>query len=171
MVKKLAALAGAGALLLATAGPAFGIFWWGGSRDVAIVENGAGAYSNTGGNTQDNFAAVTFGGGVDVDGADGNRSMTTGDATAYAGALTVANTHVGCGPCASGGLWHKDFAMVKNGAVADANSGVNAQDDFAVVTFGGGVDVDGGEGNRYMGTGGADSTARAWTIVNTHWGY
>jgi len=158
-MKKIVSLVGAGALLLATAGPAFA---WG-NWNIAIVGNSARAYSNTGGNSQSNVADVAYGGGVNVWGASGSRSMTTGHASSYAGALTVANTHV-----CDGGNSNVDGALIDNHAVTDANSGVNMQDDYAMVRHGGGVTVGSGAGNRSMTTGGTNSTSHAWTIVNTH---
>lgn len=166
MVKKIASIVGAGALLLAMAGPAFG--WWMGSWDVAVVKNRANATAVSGMNSQSNIAIVTYGGGVTVNGAGGARTMYTGNANADAGALVVANTHVGCGWCASGGWMHKDIALVDNKADAGASSGNNWQDDMAQVTYGGGVKVNGGSGTRYMNTGRADAESHAWTIVNTH---
>ncbi len=165
MMKKIAALIGAGALLLSVATPTFA-WWWGGSDNTANVNNGAEAVANTGGNSQSNVAQVTYGGGVTVNGASGDRTIYTGDANAYAGALVVANTHVGGGSCVT--EHDDDVAVVGNGAGALADTGLNAQDDVAVVTHGGGVNVSGGAGTRYLNSGAADSTARAWTIVNTH---
>jgi len=166
-MKKIAALVGAGALVLATVVPAFGWHPMFGSDNVAMVSNSATAVANTGGNSQSNVADVQHGGGVNVYGASGNRTMYTGDADAYAGALVVANTHVGCGKkCVDN--HDDDVAMVRNGALASADTGTNGQDDAAVVRHGGGVTVGGGTGSRYLVTGDASSTSRAWTIVNTH---
>ena len=172
MIKRLIAIGGATALLLGAAVPALAWGGWG-SRDVAIVGNEAVAVANTGGNTQDNFAA---GDEAEVEDNDGDRYMDTGDADAYAGALVVANTHVGC-DCdednnteslnGGGGSNHKDFALVGNGAGALANTGDNAQDDVALGD-GDDAEVEDNDGNRTMYTGNASSTARAWTIVNTH---
>lgn len=165
MVKKLAALAGAGAILLFVAAPALANGWW---WHEAIVENSAEAVSNTGMNTQDNYAKVRFGGLVLVDGASGDRTMTTGDASAKAKAVVKANTHIGCDPCAGDGPHHEDFAFVGNGAYAEANTGLNAQDDLADVENDGEVLVDGGLGDRTLTTGNAWSKAKAYTIVNAH---
>jgi len=168
-MKKLAAMAGAAALLLGATVPALAHPWhWHGGSDVAIVENSASAVANTGENGQGN-AVLANGGHNDDTTVSGNNYMSTGGADAYAGALVVANTHIGCGPCASGGPNHRDFAMVGNGAYAVANTGENGQ--------GNAVEEDGGHnddttvgGDNTMVTGGAVSTARAWTVVNTHWG-
>lgn len=162
MFKKLAALAGAGALLLGAALPAFALFDGG---DVAIIKkNQATAEANTGGNLQGNYALV---GGGDDTSVSGNNSMSTGNASAYAGALVVANTHIRCGCDGNGG--HVDFAYVKkNKATALANTGVNEQGNGALVDGGDDTSV---SGDNSMSTGDASSTARAYTIVNTHWGW
>jgi hypothetical protein len=47
MKKKIAALAGAGVLLLSMAGPAFGIFDWGGSSSELNIYNGASVTNRT----------------------------------------------------------------------------------------------------------------------------
>lgn len=162
-MKKFASLVGAGALLLGMAVP---VFAW--SSDVAIVKNSAGAYADTGLNGQGNGVSVEKAGANDIV-VGGNNSMTTGNATAYAGALVVANTHIGCGPCAGGGWGHKDFAIVKNDASAEAYTGWNGQGNGVDVYKAHADDITVG-GNNSVTTGVADSTARAWTIVNTHWG-
>lgn len=159
-MKKFASLVGAGALLLGMAVPAFAWFPWGpmiGSDNVAMVENSAVAIADTGGNTQN--ASAWKGGDVE---ADGTRGISTGNASAYAGALVVANTHIGCGLCTP--AHDDDVALVENGAMAAALTGGNEQD--AKAWKGGDVDAD---GIRSIVTGDADSTARAWVIVNTHW--
>jgi len=88
MVKKIAALAGAGALLLAVAGPALAWnFSW------VDVDNAAGAIADTGGNSQDNSAvAIGYGNSADAGSGSGYRSMTTGPAYSNASAFTVVNT-------------------------------------------------------------------------------
>jgi len=167
-MKKIAALVGAGALVLALVVPAMAR---GRSRDVAIVTNSASAVASTGANTQGNGVAADddVRGNVNV---SGNNTMRTGDAEAYAGALVVANTHVGCGYCASGGRRHKDFAMVGNSAGAGAYTGENGQgnyvsagDDVGSRCGSGTTNV---SGNNSLVTGDATSRARAWTVVNTH---
>lgn len=181
MVKKIAALAGAGAILLSVAVPVFAVYGHHhGSSDVAIIRNSATANANTGENVQGNMAIVG-GRGVDDVTVRGDNWMSTGDATAYAGALVVANTHIGCGRCGGGGRGHTDLALVGNSAVANANTGWNFQGNYAGPSVNGASaeghgnhghgdsDVTVG-GDNTMRTGGADSTARAWVIVNTHWG-
>lgn len=188
MVKKAIAIAGAGALLLSLAVPALGYNYgggygfMGGSNDVAMITNNVGASANSGFNWQTNMA---------MGGDSGNNNMTTGKATAYAGSLTIANTHVGCCaqppcgyPCGGYGMGNQgesssDFAWITNNVGASANSGYNMQVNTAM----GGKDFGGGfggchhcggsqggsdSGNNNMTTGPANATARAWTIVNTH---
>lgn len=174
MMKKILALAGAGALLLSVAGPAFGCtgLWCLFCRDVnnADVENNAQATAYTGWNSQSDLADVEHGGGVTVN-STGDRDIHTGNADAYAGALVVANTNVSC--CDGDSCWclETNNARVRNGAGAMADSGLNYQDDMARVLHGGGVTVNGGDGSRVIHTGNADSEARAWTIVNTRLGF
>jgi hypothetical protein len=149
MMKKIAVLVGAGALLLAVAAPALAYPVFFGSKDVAIVTNNVSATASTGGNSQENSGWVV----------SGNNNLKTGGANAYAGAVTVANTHIGCGPyCGGGG--HTDFANVGNYVAANANTGLNDQGNSGLFV----------EGNNITTTGAAYSTAHAWTIVNTHWG-
>lgn len=162
-MKKLIAVAGAGAMLLSIAGPAFAYGSYG-SADVAIVNNGAIATSNTGNNSQGNVSSVYKGRAEDVS-VSGNNNMTTGAASSYAGAVVVANTHVGCG-CESS-RHHSDVAIVDNGALAGSNSGANGQGNASAVEKGRAEDVR-VSGTNSLVTGDSSSTARAWTIVNTH---
>lgn len=169
MVKKIAAFAGGTALLLSVALPALAWDnmwpWW--SKDVAKVENGASAVSDTGGNSQTNYAkAEGFGNSSSVDG-DGTRYMSTGNASSYAEAGVVANVHKGCNLC--GGLFHKDYANVGNGALAGAYTGLNAQDDLALTSGIYNKAETDGDGARNMYTGQAHSTAKAWVLTNIHW--
>lgn len=166
MFKKLAALAGAGALLLSAAVPAFA-YW-----DYAYVNNSAVAISDTGMNSQGNDATANglYNSAVAGSGG-GDRWMSTGPATSYARALVVANTHIGCGVCGDDYYWHMDEAYVDNSAMAGAYTGGNSQGNSAqAIGYGNGATAGSGSGDRGMTTGGASSTARAWTIVNTHWG-
>ena len=171
MIKKIAALAGAGAMLLAVAGPAFAVvpgFWGTGSKDVAIVNNGASAVASTGGNGQGNSATVKKAGVTGDVEVSGNNNMTTGEAQADATAVVVANTHIGCSTC-GWSLGHKDVAVVNNGAQAGSLTGDNGQGNAATVKkahVGGEVEVG---GSNTLKTGPASSDADAWTVVNTHW--
>lgn len=161
MTKKILALVGAGAMILSVAGSAFA---WrrSGSSDVANVINIASAGSYTGENTQN---ALNSGRPWSSTMANGSRRISTGNAGSSATAVTVANTHVGCGTCSSGGRNHRDVANVENVADAISDTGLNAQDAAAVA----GGDVYAG-GSRGIRTGSAWSRASAFTIVNTHLG-
>lgn len=186
MFKKLIALGGAAALLLGTAVPTFAWYpFFGSSMDVAKVTNTAISTANTGGNIQGNYIAAYGSDEVEDIDVGGNNQMITGSATSYAGALTVANTHLDCCnqcdecdedecdedecedlqcPCP-----HKDFAMVENGAMSEASTGMNGQGNGVEAEY---TEYDaediGVTGNNNLITGGVNSTARAWTIVNTH---
>ena len=171
MYKKIATFAGASAILLAAAVPAFasygGGYYGGGSLDLAIVRNGAVAAANTGGNTQGNVAVVSGGDDTTV---GGNNTLNTGDATANATAAVIANSHVSRGEdcdCVNP-RHHKDIARVDNGALAAADTGDNLQGNLASVD--GYDDPDDTEvtGNNYMQTGTASSRAKAFVLVNTH---
>ena len=185
MIKKIAAIVGAGALLLSVAGPALARVNQGGcvcrwpnlfcacrDENTAVVTNGASAMALTGGNSQGDYAEVNGCGGEAEVENEGSRSITTGDASAYAGALTVANVTVGCSTC---GLDRPvtNRARVANGADAYADTGDNHQSDGAVMNgwFGGEAEVE-NEGSRSIRTGSADATSRAWTVVNSQlsWG-
>lgn len=165
MIKKLAVTLGAGSMLLVMVAPALAGFDW----NYAYVKNSSKSYANTGANSQGNYGE-TYGwdNSVDVN-ADGNRSMTTGTAHSYSGAMTLANTHVAdydCDSCSP----DFDIARVYNSAYADSNTGANSQDNvgYAHGSYHD-VDVD-GDGTRTMNTGKAESESHAWTVVNTHWG-
>src|SRR5574340_1577937 len=130
MMKKFVSLVGAGAMLLAVAGPTL---TYGGN--VAIIEkNDATAQANTGGNIQSNFVKVKesgVGGSLET-----RNSMTTGDASAKAKVLIVANSNVGCG-CGESESTHT-FAKIKNNdAAALADAGSNLQDNTVKVKYSG----------------------------------
>lgn len=120
MIKKLTAVAGATALLLSMASPALG--WWFGSDDIT-VNNGhtmvittAAAGADTGDNSQM--------------GGKGSQTMSTGNATAWAGAgASVNHTSVllGCG-CLDGDIEvNNRGTFVLTTALAGADSGDNWQ--------------------------------------------
>ena len=172
MVKKIAALAGAVAMFLVVVVPVSaqveGLFdgpWW--SWDEAYVYNSAIAEANTGGNSQGNYAAVKgcFN-SADADSSSGDRRMRTGPASAFATAVVVANADVGCDAC-DYEPWDWDYAWVKNGAYAGANTGGNSQNNSAVASgYDNSADADSGSGDRWMGTGPASADADAWVVVN-----
>jgi len=87
-MRKIAALIGAGAMLLSVAGPAFAWNW-----SNVDVENDAMAVADTGGNSQNNSAVATgYGNDADAGSSSGVRNMTTGPAVSNAQAFTVVNT-------------------------------------------------------------------------------
>lgn len=173
-MNKLITTGAAVALVLGSVMPVFahggGGWWHHRSSDTAVVINSATATSNTGTNSQNN-TSIAQGALNDSDvKGDGARSMTTGNANANARAVVVANTHVGCGPCASGGHGHRDTALVGNEAGADANTGDNWQDDTANAHGWANDSTVDQDGTSNMRTGNANSRARALTVVNTHVG-
>ena len=89
-MKKIAALIGAGAMLLSVATPAFAWNW-----SYVQVENGAAAIADTGGNSQNN-SAVASGDWNNAGAGSGSgvRNMTTGQAVSNAQAFTVVNTSI-----------------------------------------------------------------------------
>ena len=166
MFKKIAAIAGAGAMLLSTATPAFA-YNWGGTMNSAVVWNNANSSANTGSNGQFNQAEGAWSGEVEVEHA--YNTMYTGAAYSDATAVTAANTQVGCSVCNfyMGGFKYNS-AVVANEAASSANTGGNQQFNGAKGTFvWGEVEVE-HTGNT-MGTGVAASNANAWTVVNTNW--
>lgn len=178
MIKKIIAVAGAAAVLAASAGPALG--WWGGWHrtsdvDVANVNNTAISTANTGGNSQNNDANATM--GIDQEAeveAGDDRNITTGNAYAGALAVTVANTDISCGrrgqdpcPCPDE---RADTANVNNTADALADTGMNTQDDSADALLGLDQEAEveaGHRSDRNITTGDATSRAWAFTVVNT----
>ena len=177
MIKKLASLAGAGALLLGMAGvalaqgPVPGLVW---NFNQAWVETSANASANTGRNSQND---VTWFWGE----AKGDDYMATGVASAQAGAVTVANQNTTalvsfCGECGSDlAVFNDNWASVYTGANASANTGRNSQNDvagnFPLHVEGGGHHHKSGdaEGDDRMVTGPAyaKSFARTWANINT----
>ena len=166
MVKKLAALVGAGALLLSVAGPALAWNW-----SYVDVENGAMAVADTGGNSQGNYATANgIDNYADAGSSSGARSMTTGSATAVATAdVTVGTNLYDCDWC-GGCCFSKNISdvYVENFAMAEANTGSNAQNNSAVASgYENHADASSGSGYRSMTTGPAYSNASAFTVVNT----
>lgn len=181
-MKKLISLIGAGTLLLSVAGPAFA------SWNYAYVNNNSSAVATTGGNSQSNIASVdrASNSGAVAGSVGGDRTIYTGNADAYAGALVVANTHVNLccerpDPCCNsvtlegncGGCGPEDVAYVNNGAGATAATGSNYQDNVATVSRArnSGANAGSSGGSSVIWSGDATSKARAWTVVNTHVGF
>ena len=170
MFKKIAAIAGAGAMLLSTATPAFAWGYnWGGTMNSAVVTNSANSSANTGWNLQLNEAKGTWAHEVEVEGTA--NTLYTGAAVSDATAVTAANTQVGgCNICHRSLGFTYNSAVVNNGAASSANTGYNDQVNSASgAGWFGEVEVE--HTNNYMGTGPAVSSANAWTVVNTNWSF
>ena len=165
MMRKIAALIGAGAMLLSVATPAFAWNW-----SYVDVENYSEAIANTGGNSQDNSAvAEVVDNDADAGSSSGARNMTTGSATAVAGAGVTVSTCLydwSCGDCYSS--LNQSDVYVDNAALAGAYTGGNSQSNSAVATgYGNDADAGSGSGYRNIVTGPAVSNAQAFTVVNT----
>jgi hypothetical protein len=148
-MKRLIAIAGAGAMLLVTVTPAFAKVTPKPQTTLtnfAIVSNSSSAESNTGGNSQ-------VGGGY----------MVTGNAGAVSTAVVVANTTVSTDcHCLPNKI--SNGAFVTNGADASANTGMNGQSVPAPITERHDKNV---APTATMVTGNAHSNANAWSVVNT----
>ena len=156
-MKKIAALIGAGAMLLSVATPAFGVW------NYARVNNSSGAEAVTGSNSQNSSAGVayTWGSSANV-GSTGTRSIVTGDACADSTAVTVANTNVFSG-------WTMNTAYVGNDSYALALTGSNNQNDSASTAYSFGSSANAGStGNSHVTTGYASADSDAWTVVNSN---
>lgn len=174
MMKKIAVLAGAGALLLGLAGSAlaWGPMW--GDLNVANVDNATVAIAGTGGNSVGNLAVVEragVSGEVEVEG-DNNVNMTTGGADALAVGVVVANTQIGCSTCGRRGPSStRNIASVDNATVADADTGTNNVGGAASVKMahiGGEVEVE-GNNNVNLTTSEASAKSIGVVVVNTRW--
>jgi len=164
-MKKIAALIGAGAMLLSVATPAFAWNW-----SYVDVENYSEAIADTGGNSQSNSAVASgFDNDADAGSSSGARNMTTGSATAVAGAGVTVSTCLydwSCGDCYLS--LNQSDVSVYNAALAGANTGGNSQNNSAVATgYGNDADAGSSSGVRNMTTGPAVSNAQAFTVVNT----
>ncbi len=165
MFKKLAALAGAGAMLLSIATPAFAHS----VRNRATVNQTTISSANTGGNGQGNGASVTrahVSGDVEV---RGSNNMDTGVAESSATGVVVANTNLNldCDSCTVTPRRQKNTANVIQMTSSSANTGLNDQGNSAYVEragIGGEVEV---KGNNTMTTGDAESSATGVVVVNT----
>ena len=144
-MNKLLAFAGAGAMLMASATPAFAGWhmpYAGGTTNTAFVTNTANASTNTGYNFQ----------------AGKGGTVATGIAVSDSTAVVVANTSLkDCG-CMSLPGKTTNTAFVTNTSNASTNTGNNTQ-------------VSSGwswhSTNPVTVTGDAASTSNAWTVVNT----
>lgn len=121
------------------------------------------AYANTGGNSQTNLVSVEKASHVVAlsVGINGYKSISTGNASAYARTFTVANTGYGLGD---------DEARLHSTTEAGAETGLNYQDNQTVVTqahkvIAGSASVGGAAVIR---TGSARSVARDTNLINVH---
>ena len=158
-MRKIAALIGAGAMLLSAAVPALAVW------NYADVNNYSSAVSNTGSNTQNNSAGVTYSTFSAANaGSTGARSISSGDACADATSVTVANTNL-----FSYGFMTMNTAYVDNGSDARSFTGENTQNDTASTygTFGALANA-GSTDARTVRTGDAYSDSTAVTVANTN---
>ncbi len=152
MVKKIASIVGAGALLLGSATPAFA---WHmpkpstSTTSFASVTTKVSSSAVSGRNTQTNsavFGKVGF----------SSNALFTGPASSIAGQETQANNS-DCNLCSSNS---KNTAFVNTTVSSSANSGYNTQENTAVFgsVFG---------SKNVSATGAASSQANSWTVVNS----
>ncbi len=148
MIKKALAIAGAGAVLLSMAGPAFGMGWWwmGGDdvtiRNVGTVNNTITNSANTGHNDI---------GGMCVHGG----RILTGGASATANVGNDVNSNgIGCFSC-DGDIDIYNTGLVNNRVTNRANTGYNHI---------GGMFVGGG----LISTGNAGASTLVTNFVNTN---
>lgn len=170
MFKKLIVLGGAGIALLALAIPslAYGSFYSRPNENEVEINTTTTAEAYTGGNSQSNVVSVSKASDIMAFlGGSGSRYIQTGDATANASTLTIANTNpCGCRSCCFTRTENEAEVDSTVGAIAD--TGLNAQDNGVEVTmahdvlassmnFGGSTDIRTGE---------ASSTARNTNLIN-----
>jgi len=162
MIKKIATIAGAAALLLGSAAPTLA-FRHMPNYDVnnwAQVTTKVEAKADTGDNAQKMYTA-------------GSNYMETGDALAGASANTVVNVFDACGCLPMGDL--NNWAMVNTDVKAKADTGDNFQKVWGALQV---VKLDrhhhgGGQqqptGSNMLFTGNATAASEAWTVVNANW--
>lgn len=175
MMKKIAVLAGAGALVLSLAVPALARphHSMSGDLNVANVDNATTAVANTGvsaGNVATIYEAGV-GGEVRVDGTNVVKQLSTGEANALAVGVVVANTQIGCSTCGRhGSSSTKNIADVGNATVADAETGAAAGSGVSVErAHTGQVEVGGTNVVKQLHTGDANSDSYGVVVVNTRW--
>lgn len=163
-MKKLAALLGAGALLLSVAGPAFGA--WSMTINKAKVKSTTNVSANTGANIVGNGVSVKkahVGGEVEV---KGDNQVDTGKAEAKNLKVIAANTSVGCDTCGTSGMTINK-AKVKSETNVSANTGANYVGNSAEVKkagVSGDVEV---RGDNTVDTGKAEAGNMEIIVVNT----
>ena len=143
MKKKLAALAGAGVLLLSMAGPALGWggWWWGSDDDLVINNHDTTLNSTVRTNANTGHNGSWFGGLI-MTGPAGATSMVTND---------VNSSIVGC-DCADDVTINNNHTRLNSTVTTSANTGYNHGGGW----FGGGID-----------TGSAGATSMVSNFVNT----
>lgn len=151
-MKKLLALASAGAMLLSVSGAVFAFGFPGGTTttNTAFVNQTVSSSAVSGGNTQ--ASGGFFGGGS-------NYMITGSYVRSSATGVVVANTQVGCNTCSRsfGSATVKNTAFVNQGVESLGLSGDNTQ-------------ANSGHGSNYMTTGSyVGSRALGVTVVNTSW--
>lgn len=165
-MKKLISLIGAGALLLSVATPAFGVTSV--TINKAKIKNTTVVKAETGDNYAGNSALVTKAGvsGSNVT-ADGDNTITTGDAKAKNLGIIAANTAVGCDGCTADGVT-VNKAKVRNTTVVKAETGGNGAGNSASVSMAGvtGSNVT-ADGNNTIDTGNASAKNVGVILVNT----
>ncbi len=154
---KIAAFAGAGALLVASVVPSFasGPHWW--NWHVNTTTNNAEVTTNT------SSSASTGSNYQKSKGGDSNQTIYTGDAGASADSLTVVNAAAGCG-CESKAHHTRvtNNADVVTNTSSNASTGSNTQKSR--------VNGDeywwSGTANQTTGTGDANARSSSMTFVN-----
>jgi len=163
-MKKIAALIGAGAMLLSVAAPALATV----NINKAKIKNTTVVSAGTGGNVVGNGASVSKAGvsGSNVT-ADGSNTVDTGNAKVRNLEVTAANTNVNCGTCGLAGV-NVNKAKVKSDTTVVASTGGNLVGNGASVEMahvsGSNVTAD---GNNHVTTGDAAASNVGIILVNT----
>lgn len=166
-MKKILALAGAGAILLGMAVPAFAVTT--NIVNKAKVSNSTTAVASTGVSAGNVVSVEKAGvGNINVGGSNEIKKLSTGNADALAVGAVVANTQIGCATCGGGSI--KNKAKVKNTTTAQADTGVQAGSGVSVYkAHVGGINLNGNNEIKKLHTGDADSDSIGIVVVNTQW--
>ena len=164
------------ALLAMAAGPALAnCLWCDGEQysvgNGAIVINNVGAASYTGGNGIANSSNNGMGVGGNISSNNDNNKITTGDATAYAGAINVVNSNVAldgcCGPKEQYvGEWN--WAEVDNEVMAIAATGGNGIANSENDDMGVGGNISSNNDRNTINTGNAESNVYSIVVINSN---
>jgi hypothetical protein len=138
-------------------------------NDETTVINNVTAIANTGGNGIANSSNSKGGFGGDISSNNDNNKITTGNATAYAGAINVVNSNFT--NCCDGGKQitvGNDGTFVSNDVIVYANTGENsiANSQNKKGCFGG--DISSNNDNNKITTGNATAYAGAINVVNSN---